>query len=68
MPVESVIHAYTCDSVLALELVARITLERHTVTRLLTVPVSRAIYRDAWVITGRCCSGWRVKKTKRGRH
>lgn len=62
LPVESIIHPNTRDGVLALQLVTWITLERHTVSRLLTVSVSRTIHRDARVIAGCCCSCWRVWK------
>lgn len=64
LPVESVIHPYTCDGVLALQLVAWITLERHAVAGLLTVPVPRTIYRYTWVIAGRCCCGWKFVKQR----
>lgn len=63
LPVESVLHPHACDGVLTLQLVAWIALKCHTVARLLAVPVSRAIHRDAGVITGRCCGGCKYVNT-----
>lgn len=63
MPVESVLHLHACDGVLTLQLVAWIALKCHTVARLLAVTVSRAIHRDAGVITGRRCGSCKYINT-----
>lgn len=61
LPVESVLHAHTRDGVLALQLVAWVALKCHAVAGLLAVPVSRPVHRDAGVIAGCCCSGWKCR-------
>lgn len=65
LPVESVLHAHARDGVLALQLVAWVTLKCHAVTGLLAVPVSRPVHRDAGVIAGCCCSGWKCRSESR---
>lgn len=52
LPVVSVLHLYTGDFVIPLELVSRVTLERHRVPWLTTISTATAIHRYTWVPAG----------------
>lgn len=65
LPVVSVIHLYTGDFVVPLELVSWVTLKGHWIPRLTTISTSTAIHRYAWVPAG--CSYWACTERKGGR-
>lgn len=52
LPVVSIIHLYTGDFVIPLELVSRVTLKGHRIPWLTAVATTAAIHWDPWVPAG----------------
>lgn len=52
LPVVSVIHLYTGDFVVPLELVSWVTLKGHRIPRLTAISTTTAIHRYTWVPAG----------------
>lgn len=52
LPVVSVIHLYTGDFVVPLELVSWVTLKGHRIPRLTAISTTTAVHRYAWVPAG----------------